>query len=132
MVSKMRGAGASRGSPGAFDLTFPCFRPHGGDRKPIGLRFMGVLHAEPLHERATARPAAPSMTAPIFFHEFTDVPPHTAEIDLISRKGDLLHIPSIGGRGHSPVAREKAGNLVLSGPDDSPQVRLRLGVAQQE
>ena len=79
------------------------------------------------------------MNTLIVFHESTDVPPHTTEIEVIPRKGDLLHIPSIGGRGHFPVARviflmtrANAGNLVLSAPDDSPQVRIHLGVAQEE
>jgi len=72
------------------------------------------------------------MTTLIVFHESTDVPPHTTDIEVIPRKGDLLHIPSIGGRGHFPVTRENAGNLVLSAPDDSPQVRIHIGVAQEE
>ncbi|MEQ1852580.1 MAG: hypothetical protein ABMA01_13435 [Chthoniobacteraceae bacterium] len=82
---------------------------------------------------------SPSMNTLIVFHKSTDVPPHTTEIDVIPRKGDLLHIPSIGGRDHFPVARviflmtrATAGNLVLSAPDDSPQVRIHLGVAQAE
>ena len=79
------------------------------------------------------------MNTQIVFHKSADVPPHTTDIDVIPRKGDLLHIPSIGGRGLFPVTRviflmtrSQAGNLILSAPDDSPQVRLQLGVAQEE
>lgn len=79
------------------------------------------------------------MTTLIVFHESTDVPPHTTDIDVIPRKGDLLHVPSIGGRGLFPVTRviflmtrAQDATLVLSAPDDSPHVRIQLGVAQEE
>ena len=79
------------------------------------------------------------MTTQLIFHKSTDVPPHTTNIDVIPRKGDLLHIPSVGGRDHFPVARviflmtrTQTGNLVLSAPDDTPQVRIHLGIAQEE
>jgi hypothetical protein len=79
------------------------------------------------------------MTTLIVFHESAEVPPHTTDIDVIPRKGDLLHIPSIGGRGLFPVTRviflmtrAQSGALILSAPDDSPQVRIQLGIAQEE
>lgn len=79
------------------------------------------------------------MTTLIVFHESTDIPPHTTDLGVIPRRGDMLHIPSIGGRGHFPVVRviflmtrANAENLVLSAPDDSPQVRIHLGVAHEE
>ena len=79
------------------------------------------------------------MNTLIVFHESTEFPPHTTDIAVIPRKGDLLHIPSIGGRGLFPVTRviflmtrAQDGNLILTAPDDSPQVRIQLGVAQEE
>ncbi len=79
------------------------------------------------------------MNTLLVFHKSTDVPPHTTEIAVIPRKGDLLHIPSIAGRGLFPVTRviflmtrSLDSNLILSAPDDSPQVRIQLGAAQEE
>lgn len=79
------------------------------------------------------------MTTLLLFHESTDVPPHTADIAVIPRKGDLLQVPSIGGRGLFPVTRviflmtrAQDASLVLCAPDDSPQVRIQLGAAQEE
>ena len=79
------------------------------------------------------------MTTLIVFHGSTDIAPHTTDIAVIPRRGDLLQIPSIGGRGLFPVmrviflmTRAQSGDLVLSAPDDSPQVRIYLGVAQEE
>lgn len=79
------------------------------------------------------------MTTLIVFHESTDVPPHTTDLDVIPRKGDLLQIPSIGGRDLFPVTRviflmtrTHDTDLVLSPPDDSPQVRISLGIAKKE
>lgn len=79
------------------------------------------------------------MTALIVFHDSADVPPHTAELDIIPRKGDLIQIPSIAGRSLFPVKRviflmirTNTETLVLSVPDDSAQVRIHLGLAQVE
>ena len=79
------------------------------------------------------------MTTLIVFHGSTEIAPHTTDIAVIPRRGDLLQIPSIGGRGLFPVVRviflmtrAQSGDLVLSAPDDSPQVRIYLGVAQEE
>ena len=79
------------------------------------------------------------MTTLITFHESADVPPHTADLEVIPRKGDLLQIPSIGGRDLFPVTRviflmtrTHDTDLILSPPDDSPQVRISLGIAKKE
>lgn len=75
----------------------------------------------------------------IIFHDSADVPPHTAQVDIIPRKGDLIQIPSIAGRSLFPVkriiflmTRTNPEKPILSFPDDSPQVRIHLGMAQEE
>ncbi len=64
------------------------------------------------------------MNTLIVFHESNDVPPHTTDIAVIPRRGDLLHVPSIGGRGLFPVMRVI---FLMTRAQDSNLVLVRTG-----
>jgi hypothetical protein len=70
----------------------------------------------------------------ISFHKSTDVQPHTTDIDIVPRLGDLLDLPDVDSRHLYPVerviyrlTRPQDGMEVLEVPVEGVAVRIYLG-----
>ena len=78
-----------------------------------------------------------SMKALIYFHESSDVQPHTTDMNILPRQGDLLDLPDVSSRHFYEVKRvifllerPRGGNNVLEVPrGEAPAVRIYLGPA---
>ena len=74
------------------------------------------------------------MNALISFHKSSDVQPHTTDIDIVPRLGDLLDLPDVDSRHLYPIerviyrlTRPQGGMEVLEVPTQGPAVRIYLG-----
>jgi hypothetical protein len=75
------------------------------------------------------------MKALIYFHESSDVRPHTTDMETLPREGDMLDLPDVSSRHFYEVKRvifrlerPRGGNDVLEVPrGEVPAVRIYLG-----
>ena len=70
----------------------------------------------------------------IYFHESTDVQPHTTDIDTVPRQGELLDLPDVSSEHLYPVERvifrlerPQGGREIFEVPTQGPAVRIYLG-----